>query len=142
MTVSQADMDTLAKQSPARAAGSAPSASSAAQQAATQNDESTTSAPAQSPSLTPRPRNIERILHLSIPVSATLAERDMPIGAILALTAGSIIEFDVPFDSDLILSVSNRPIGRGQAVKVGEHFGLRITAIDTIRQRIDAMGGK
>lgn len=87
----------------------------------------------------PRPADMGRVLGLNVPVSVMLAERLMPIEDILATQAGTIIEFDVPFDNDLSLYVANSQIGRGQAIKVGENFGLRITNIDTVRERIDAM---
>ena len=91
----------------------------------------------------PRPdeADVRRILGLSVPVTAVLAKRDMTIESILDIAAGTIIEFDVLFDSDLTLHVANRPIGSGQAVKVGENFGLRVTRIEAVRDRIDALGG-
>jgi len=94
------------------------------------------------PAPAPRPAEIERILGLSVPVSATLAERDMNIGSILAINVGAIVEFDVPVDSELTLYVGNRPVGNGQAVKAGENFGVRITQIDNVEHRIGAMGGE
>lgn len=85
---------------------------------------------------------IQRILGISVPVAVVLAERDMPIDSILRVTAGTIIEFEVPFDSELMLQVAGRTIGHGLAVRVGEVFGLRVTHIDTLEDRIDAMGGR
>ena len=91
----------------------------------------------------PRPAtaDVGRILGLRVPVTAILAERDMTIEAILNIAAGSIIEFDVSFDSDLILQVADRPTGAGQAVKIGENFGLRVSRIGSVHDRIDALGG-
>jgi flagellar motor switch protein FliN/FliY len=90
---------------------------------------------------TPPEREIRRILDLSVPVAVVLAERDMTVESVLALTVGTIIEFDVPFDADLMLEVGNHPIGAGHAVKAGENFGLRITGIQDVHDRIEAMGG-
>lgn len=86
-------------------------------------------------------RDIRRILKLSVPVTVVLAERDMTIEAILQLTVGSIVEFDVAFDAELILHVAGRPVGSGQAVKSGENFGLRISTVGSVRERIDALAG-
>jgi len=58
------------------------------------------------------------------------------------MTVGTIVEFEVPFDTELALQVADRTIGRGQAVKVGENFGLRITNIASVPTRIDALGGR
>jgi flagellar motor switch protein FliN/FliY len=86
-----------------------------------------------------RRQEVERILGLEVPVAVTLAERDMSIQSIVQIKVGTILEFDLPFNSDLILQVNNHAIGQGLAVKVGENFGLRLTRIGTVRDRIGAM---
>ena len=91
-------------------------------------------------SIPSRDPELARILELSVPVAATLAETEMSVESILAITVGSILEFDVPVDSELTLYVGNRPVGRGQAVKTGENFGVTVTQIDTLSSRIDALG--
>jgi hypothetical protein len=40
----------------------------------------------------------------------------------------------------LELRVNNKAIGTGQAVKVGENFGLRITFMGDLKERITALG--
>lgn len=70
-----------------------------------------------------------------------LAECEMTIESILAITVGSILEFDVPVETDLSLFVGNRPIGAGQAVKAGENFGVRVTRIEPVTERIGALAG-
>jgi flagellar motor switch protein FliN/FliY len=98
-------------------------------------------APGAGVGFTPTEREIRRILDLSVPVSVVLAERDMTVKSVLAITVGTIIEFDVPFDADLTLQVGNHSIGSGQAVKAGENFGLRIIGIQDVHERIEALGG-
>jgi flagellar motor switch protein FliN/FliY len=90
----------------------------------------------------PRDPKVARILGLSVPVTATLAERGMSIEAILGISVGTIVEFDVPADAELTLYVANHAIGKGQTVKTGENFGVRITQIDTVEHRIGALAGK
>lgn len=87
----------------------------------------------------PREARVERILPLAVSVFVTVAERAMPIEGIVEISAGTIIEFGVPFDAELTLRVGDQTIGYGQAVKVGENFGLRITRIASERQRRAAM---
>lgn len=87
-----------------------------------------------------RTPDIQRIVRLPVTMSVELAERDMPVEAILAITVGTIIEFEVPFDSQLRLQIAGRTIGYGQAVKAGERFGLRLASVGSVHQRIDAMG--
>lgn len=85
---------------------------------------------------------IGRILGIELPVSVVLAERLMCIQSILQVKVGTIIEFESRADGDLVLRVANRAIGSGQTVKVGENFGLRISRIGSIAERIDAMSGR
>ncbi|MCB9851070.1 MAG: FliM/FliN family flagellar motor switch protein [Phycisphaerales bacterium] len=88
------------------------------------------------------PKELRRILHMRFPIIVTLAERRMPFKEILNLTPGSIIEFERASDADPDLSIGNRTIGRGQAVKVGEFFGLRVAEVFSVEERIRALGGK
>jgi flagellar motor switch protein FliN/FliY len=95
----------------------------------------------------PKPRapesspELARILEMQVPIIVTLAERNLALTSVLSWTAGSIIEFDLPADSELQLVIANKPIGLGHAVKVGENFGLRVTQTGDVSERIQAMGG-
>lgn len=79
------------------------------------------------------------VLRLRVPVIVRLASRTMPVRDVLRLTPGSIIELPRNADSELELFVNNRAIGLGRAVKVGEKFGLRLTFIGNVAQRVDAV---
>lgn len=85
--------------------------------------------------------DVNRILSIEVPIIVQLSECNMPLADILNLSTGSIIEFEKPADSELELRVNNKCIGVGQAVKVGENFGLRVVRIGTVRERIQAMAG-
>lgn len=84
---------------------------------------------------------LKRILTLAVPVSASLAEKSMKIDSILEIEVGTIVEFDVLFDAELTLYAVDQPIGKGHAVKIGENFGLRVTRITPVHERIGALGG-
>ncbi len=84
-------------------------------------------------------RELQRILALDVPVIVRLASRTMCLSEVLRLTTGAILEFDKSSDADLELLVSRQLIGGGQAVKIGENFGLRISAIVPMRQKIEAL---
>lgn len=73
--------------------------------------------------------NLRRLLRLRVPVIAVLARRNMDVAGIRELSNGAIIEFEKSVEDDLTLTINNRTIGFGTAVKVGENFGLRITRI-------------
>lgn len=88
-----------------------------------------------------QPGEVERILKLRVPVIVRLGERKLALSDILKLAQGNILELGKSSDSSLHLLVNNKVIGEGEAVKIGEHFGLRITSIGDVRQRVSALGG-
>lgn len=89
-----------------------------------------------------RSEDLERILLLEVPVIVKLAECDMPCSRVVGLSPGAIIEFDKPSEDPLELMINNKCIGLGQAVKVGENFGLRIMDIGTLKDKIAALGNE
>ncbi len=84
---------------------------------------------------------VARLLRLKVPVIVELAARRMDIGTVRSFSLGMIIEFEKSVDDPLQLLINNQPIGEGEAVKVGEHFGLRVTAMRDRSSRIRSMGG-
>lgn len=82
---------------------------------------------------------LDRVLKLRVPVIVRLAERKMRLSEVLAISAGAIVEFEKPFDASLDLLVNNKQVGQGQAVKVGEQFGLRVVTIGSLRDKVDAL---
>ena len=135
MSLSQANVDAVS------AGGTPETASPGASEASSQPLPVTASPPARetAPQTPPRPQELSRILGLSVSVAVTLAERDMTVDSILEMTAGTIIEFDVPFDAELTLQIGNRTIGLGQAVKIVFIYGTPATEIYTVPERIDAL---
>jgi flagellar motor switch/type III secretory pathway protein FliN len=79
------------------------------------------------------------LLHIRLPVVVTLAEKRQPLGRIVELGPGSIIQFEKSCEEMLQLSVGNHPVARGEAVKVGDKFGLRITSITLPEERFHAV---
>src|SRR4051794_14005273 len=88
----------------------------------------------------PSPPDLKRILQLEVPVIVKLAERKLTLGEVMRLGAGAIIEFSKSSDEPLELLVNNKPIGVGDAVKVGENFGLKITQIGDVKEIIRSLG--
>ena len=83
-----------------------------------------------------RPSSVESLppyarslLRIKVPVVVTLAEKHQSLGRIKQLGLGSIIQFDKSCEEMLELSVGGRSIATGEAVKVGDKFGLRISSI-------------
>ena len=86
------------------------------------------------------PAGIDAILSLEVPVIVQISERTMPVEDVMSMAPGSIIELPKAADQDLDILVNNKAIGTGTAVKVGENFGVRVSFIGDVSQRISAMG--
>jgi flagellar motor switch protein FliN/FliY len=69
------------------------------------------------------------LLRIKVPVVVTLAQKKQPLSRILELGPGSLIQFDKSCDAMLNLEVAARSVAVGEAVKVGDKFGLRISSI-------------
>lgn len=86
------------------------------------------------------PGHTRSLLRIKVPVVVTLAEKRQPVGRIIELGPGSIIQFDKSCEEMLELDVGDHPIASGEAVKVGDKFGLRITSIVLPEERFYAVG--
>jgi flagellar motor switch protein FliN len=89
----------------------------------------------------PSQAELQRILRLEVPVIVKLADRKLNMNEVMRLGVGAIIEFFKASDEPLELLINNKVIGAGEAVKVGENFGLRITQVGDIKQVIKSLGG-
>jgi len=83
---------------------------------------------------------VQRIMRLEVPVIVKLAERRLSMSEVLRLGVGAIIEFSKANEEPLELLINNKSIGVGEAVKVGENFGLRISQIGDVKSVIRSMG--
>lgn len=90
----------------------------------------------------PVPPGVQRVLRTRVPLIVTLAQKKESAAKVLQFGPGSIIEFDQSCDEPLQISVNNLPIGAGEAVKVGDHFGLRVLSIASVSERAAKLGGK
>ena len=66
------------------------------------------------------------LLDLPVVVSVQLARKRIELGTLRSLAPGSLVTFEKSCEDLLDLYVSNRLFCRGEAVKVGEKFGLKI----------------
>jgi flagellar motor switch protein FliN len=80
-------------------------------------------------SLRELPLYTRSLLKIRVPLSVTLAAKKQPVGQILEIGPGSILQFEKSCEDMLDLNVSNLAIARGEAVKVGDKFGLRVTSL-------------
>lgn len=118
-------------ESPAVAAPSASPASPAAKPAA-----ASPAKPAPAATATPAgPDPLRRLRSLPIQVSVRLAEKKITVSQLLTIANGSLITFPKSCEALLDLYVNNARYCRGEAVKIGENFGLKINEVGTTEER-------
>ena len=82
------------------------------------------------------------LLRIKVPVMVTLASKKQSIHEIIELGAGSIIKFEKSCEQMLDLEVGGLPIAQGEAVKVGDKFGLRINSMILPGERFNKLTPK
>lgn len=85
--------------------------------------------------------DIRSILKLEVPLIVRIAERSMHVDEVVQWVPGMIIEMAKSADEELELLVNNVTIGVGSAVKITENFGIRISFVGDLRERIGAISG-
>ncbi|HEX4052844.1 MAG TPA: FliM/FliN family flagellar motor switch protein [Tepidisphaeraceae bacterium] len=94
------------------------------------------------PQASPTDHELDRILRLQVPLIVKLADRKMNLSEVMRLGTGAIIEFFKSSEQPLELLVNNKVIAVGDAVKVGENFGLRIRQVGDVKQIVQSLGSE
>jgi flagellar motor switch/type III secretory pathway protein FliN len=89
----------------------------------------------------PYPPYLQSLLQIPVSLSVTLVSKRQPMQRILELGPGSILPFDKPCTAPLTLEVAGHGIAEGEAVKVGDKFGLRLTSLILPGERMAAVRG-
>ena len=87
-------------------------------------------------------QRLRKVMKLQVPVIVKLAERKILLSEVMRLGVGAIIEFVKSSSEPLDLLISNKPIGQGETVKVGENFGIKITRVGDAKQILQAVTGR
>ncbi|MCC6126752.1 MAG: FliM/FliN family flagellar motor switch protein [Pirellulales bacterium] len=101
----------------------------AASQGAVEHKPQPRPAQVKSPSIRALPNYAKSLLKIRVPVVVTLAEKKQSLGQIVEMGPGMIIQFEKSCEEMLELEVGDRKIAAGEAVKVGDKFGIRIASI-------------
>ena len=80
------------------------------------------------------------LLRIRLPVVVTLADKRQPLRRIIELGPGAIIQFDKSCEEMLQLDVGGQKVATGEAVKVGDKFGLRINTMILPEERFESLG--
>jgi flagellar motor switch protein FliN len=84
--------------------------------------------------------NIDSLLDISVEISVEIGRTKMPIGELLSLTKGSIVELNKIAGESVDIYVNEKFLGRGEIVVVNERLGVRIIEIATPKERVQELG--
>jgi flagellar motor switch/type III secretory pathway protein FliN len=85
------------------------------------------------------PNYSRSLLKIMVPVIVTLAEKKQPLSQIVEMGPGMIIQFEKSCEEMLELEIGERKVAAGEAIKVGDKFGLRITSIIMPEERFNTV---
>lgn len=72
---------------------------------------------------------LQRLSGVRVQLSVRLAEKRMPLAALLQLSPGALVTFNKPCEDLLDIYIGNRQYAQGEAVKIGEHFGVKVNRL-------------
>jgi flagellar motor switch protein FliN/FliY len=85
---------------------------------------------AASPTDSPRgPGSLGFVMDVPVEVTVEIGRRSMKIAELLRIGPGSVLELDKAAGEPLDVYVNNRRIARGEAVVVGDRYGVRLTEV-------------
>ena len=88
------------------------------------------------------PSYARSLLRISVPVSVHLASIKQPVSRVLNIGPGTIIQFEKNCEQPLTLCVGSQPLAEGEAVKVGEKFGIKLTQMILPGERFFSLRGR
>ncbi len=85
------------------------------------------------------PKNLSLLLDISLPVTIELGRTSMLIKDVLELGPGSVIELNKLSGEPVDLYVNDKKFALGEVVVIDENFGIRITELLQIEDRLKAI---
>jgi len=84
--------------------------------------------------------NMDMILDIPVTVSVELGKTRILINELLSLGQGSVVELNKLAGEPMEIMVNGKLIARGEVVVVNEKFGVRLTDIISVTDRISQLG--
>ncbi len=82
---------------------------------------------------------IELLLDVELDASLRFGCREMPLGEILDLGPGDVVQLDRHVEDPVDLIVGDKIVARGEVVLVNGNFGLRVTEVAAPRKRLESI---
>ena len=83
--------------------------------------------------------SIDMLLDVNLLVSVELGRTRLQIRDVLQLGPGSIVELDKQAGEAVDILVNDKPIARGEVIIIDENFGVRLTSITSVADRIKTL---
>lgn len=80
--------------------------------------------------------NLDVILDIPVTLSMEVGRRRMTIRDLLRLSQGSVLELDRDAGAPMDVMVNGTLIAQGEVVVVNERFGIRLTDVVSMRERV------
>ena len=80
--------------------------------------------------------SMDLLKDVEMDVSVELGRIELPLGKVLQLAKGSVIELEKLAGEPVDILVNGQRIAHGEVVVIDEHFGVRISNLITTRQRL------
>ncbi|HEX5656577.1 MAG TPA: flagellar motor switch protein FliN [Polyangiales bacterium] len=90
----------------------------------------------------PMSEGIERIMEIPLELTVELGRKRIRIGELLSVGVGSVIDLGTAAGAPLSIYANSTLIAHGEAVVVGERYGIRVTDIVSPRERVRRLGGE
>lgn len=84
---------------------------------------------------------LERIMEIPLQIHVELGRKRMRISELLAVGTGTVVELTTAAGSPLSIYANQTLIAQGEAVVIGERYGVRITEIVSQRERVRRLSG-
>lgn len=85
--------------------------------------------------------NLGVLMDVQLPVSIRFGETEMLLEDVVKLGVGSVIELNSPVDEPVELIVNGKSLARGEVVTIDGLYGVRITEISNVSERIRSING-
>ncbi len=83
--------------------------------------------------------SMDMLRDVNMDLSVELGRIELPLGRVLQLAKGSVIELDKLAGEPVDIIVNGQHIAQGEVVVIDEHFGVRISNLITTRQHLVKM---
>lgn len=85
-------------------------------------------------------RELDRLLEVPLTIHVELGSKTMRVSELLEVGTGAVLELDTAAGAPLGIYANHTLIAQGEAVVVGERYGVRVTDIITPAERVRRLG--